>query len=73
MDASILTRIFHVNDLAKASSSISTLEVMVDEDIKAGRAIKNGSHTRNLLKTKRGLEMIRVLFEEIIATKYVFF
>ncbi|XP_020871247.1 accelerated cell death 11 isoform X2 [Arabidopsis lyrata subsp. lyrata] len=54
--------------VAKASSSISTLEVMVDEDIKAGRAKKPGSHTRNLLKTKRGLEMIRVLFEEIIAT-----
>ncbi|EOA12645.1 hypothetical protein CARUB_v10027661mg [Capsella rubella] len=57
-----------VNDLAKASSSISTLQLMVDIDINSGCEMKKDSHTRCLLWTKRVLEMVRVLFEEIIAT-----
>ncbi|KAF2536665.1 hypothetical protein F2Q68_00020160 [Brassica cretica] len=61
--------IFQVKDLADASSSISTLQVMVDEDIEAGQAKKAFSHTRKLLRVKRALEMVRALFEEIIATE----
>jgi len=57
-----------VDDLAKVSRSIPNLRIMVDKDIQAGNAKKIGSHTRNLLRIKRSLEMIRVLFEEIIAT-----
>ncbi|CAH8278068.1 unnamed protein product [Arabidopsis lyrata] len=58
-----------VNDLAKASPSTLTLEAMVDRDIEAKRVRKVGSHTRNLLRVKRGLEMIRVLCEETLATE----
>ncbi|VVB08160.1 unnamed protein product [Arabis nemorensis] len=58
-----------VNDLAKASNSISTLEVMVDKDIEANCVKHVGSHTRNLLRIKRGLEMIKCLGEELIATE----
>ncbi|KAG7536179.1 Glycolipid transfer protein superfamily [Arabidopsis suecica] len=58
-----------VNDLAKASPSTLTLEAMVDRDIEAKRVRKVGSHTRKLLRVKRGLEMIRVLCEETLATE----
>ena len=60
-----------VDDIAEASKSISTLQIMVDRDIDANCVRKAGSHTRNLLRVKRGLDMVRVLFERIIATEYV--
>ncbi|CAN8287518.1 unnamed protein product [Cochlearia groenlandica] len=58
-----------VDDLARASSSVSTLLVMVDKDVDANCVKKAGSHTRNLLRVKRGLDMVRVLFEQIIASE----
>ncbi|CAH2046200.1 unnamed protein product [Thlaspi arvense] len=58
-----------VNDLAEVSSSVSTIEEMVDKDIEANCVRKVGSHTRNLLRVKRGLEMIRVLCEELLDTE----
>ncbi|KAJ8437612.1 hypothetical protein Cgig2_005363 [Carnegiea gigantea] len=59
-----------VADLAEASKSITTLPVLLDEDIRANTVMKAGSHTRNLLRVKRGLDMVKVLFEQIIATEY---
>lgn len=44
----------------------------MDGDIETNCVRKGGSHTRNLLRVKRGLDMVRVLFEQIIATEYVF-
>ncbi|KAG5622081.1 hypothetical protein H5410_007299 [Solanum commersonii] len=58
-----------VGDLAEASKSITTLHTMMDQDIQANCVRKAGSHTRNLLKVKRGLDMVKVLFEEIIAAE----
>ncbi|XP_059668456.1 accelerated cell death 11 [Cornus florida] len=58
-----------VDDLAEASKSIVTLQKLVDRDIEENCARKSGSHTRNLLRVKRGLDMVRVLFERIIATE----
>ncbi|XP_021766760.1 accelerated cell death 11-like [Chenopodium quinoa] len=58
-----------VNDLVEASNSITTLQVLIDQDIQAKTVRKQGSHTRNLLKVKRGLDMVKVLFEQIIATE----
>ncbi|CAK9142869.1 unnamed protein product [Ilex paraguariensis] len=60
-----------VDDLMEASKSIGTLRVMVDKDVEANCVRKAGSHTRNLLRVKRGLDMVRVLFEQIIALEYV--
>ncbi|KAJ0017117.1 hypothetical protein Pint_11120 [Pistacia integerrima] len=57
-----------VDDLAVASKSIMTLQALLDHDIKGNCVRKAGSHTRNLLRVKRGLDMVRVLFEQIIAT-----
>lgn len=44
---------------------------MIERDIEANRVREAGSHTRNLLKVKRGLDMVRVLFEQILITEYV--
>ncbi|KAI4306341.1 hypothetical protein L6164_029628 [Bauhinia variegata] len=57
-----------VHDLAEASKSIQTLESLIDLDVQANTVRKAGSHTRNLLRVKRGLDMVRVLFEQIIVT-----
>ncbi|CAN6689432.1 unnamed protein product [Malus baccata var. baccata] len=58
-----------VHDLSEASDSISTLQVLLDRDIEAGCVRTAGSHSRNLLRVKRGIDMVRVLFEQIIVTK----
>ncbi|KAK2644777.1 hypothetical protein Ddye_019972 [Dipteronia dyeriana] len=58
-----------VHDLAEASKSIGTLQIMLDRDIEENRVRKAGSHTRNLLRVKRGLDMVKVLFEQIIAAE----
>ncbi|KAL8103303.1 accelerated cell death 11 [Apium graveolens] len=58
-----------VDDLVEASKSISTLQAMMDDDIRSDFVRKGGSHTRNLLRVKRGLDMVRVLFEQIIVTE----
>lgn len=50
-----------------------TLQALIDQDIQAKTVRKQGSHTRNLLRVKRGLDMVKVLFEKIIATEYVSF
>lgn len=62
---------FKVNDLSEASKSIYMLPVMMDDDIKADCVRKAGSHTRNLLRVKRGIDMVKVLFEHIISSQYV--
>lgn len=58
-----------VDDLAEASKSILTLQSVIDRDIEGNCVKKAGSHTRNLLKVKRGLDMVRVLFEQILAAE----
>ncbi|KAK8702568.1 hypothetical protein V6N13_020918 [Hibiscus sabdariffa] len=49
-----------VDDLAEASKSIVTLNAILDRDIEGNCVRKAGSHTRNLLRVKRGLDMVRV-------------
>ncbi|XVE94226.1 hypothetical protein REPUB_Repub01dG0263500 [Reevesia pubescens] len=58
-----------VDDLVEVSKSIATLSAMVDRDIEGNCVRKAGSHTRNLLRVKRGLDMVRVLFEQILVTE----
>ncbi|KAF5752704.1 Glycolipid transfer domain-containing protein 1 [Tripterygium wilfordii] len=58
-----------VDDIGRASNSILTLTAMLDKDIKENTVRKAGSHSRNLLRVKRGLDMVRVLFERILATE----
>ncbi|KAL8171727.1 hypothetical protein V2J09_023531 [Rumex salicifolius] len=58
-----------VEDIAQASKTISTLPALLDRDVQAATVRKAGSHTRNLLRVKRGLDMVKVLFEEILSTE----
>ncbi|KAL2932233.1 Accelerated cell death 11 [Bienertia sinuspersici] len=58
-----------VKDLSETSDSILTLQALIDQDIQNNTVRKQGSHTRNLLRVKRGLDMVKVLFEQIIATE----
>ncbi|KAB1200985.1 hypothetical protein CJ030_MR0G005443 [Morella rubra] len=57
-----------VNDLVKASKSIGTLQALVDGEIEANTARKDTSNTRNLLRVKRGLEVVRAMCEQTLAT-----
>lgn len=60
-----------MRDLSEASKSITTLKAMLDRDVEAN--VRNaGSHMRNLLRVKRGIDMVRLLFEKIVVTEYVF-
>ncbi|KAF5195923.1 Accelerated cell death [Thalictrum thalictroides] len=56
-----------VEDLCEASKSIVSLQIMLDRDIQQNSVKRAGSHSRNLLRVKRGLDMVRVLFEQILA------
>lgn len=62
-----------MDDLAEASKSITTLHKMMDQDIQANCVRTAGSHTRNLLRVKRGLDMVKVLFEQILAAEYAYY
>jgi hypothetical protein len=58
-----------VDDLLEASKSISTLPSMVELDIQQDTVRVAGSHTRNLLRVKRGIDMVKVLFEQMLVTE----
>ncbi|KAM7271354.1 hypothetical protein ACFE04_030568 [Oxalis oulophora] len=58
-----------VHDLAGVSGQILTLNAILDKDVEKKTVKVAGSHTRNLLRVKRGIDMVRVLFEQIIATQ----
>ncbi|XP_071722242.1 accelerated cell death 11-like [Rutidosis leptorrhynchoides] len=58
-----------VRDLAEVSQQIGTLNAILDGDVKTKTVRIAGSHTRNLLRVKRGVDMVRVLFEQILATE----
>ncbi|XP_057429519.1 accelerated cell death 11-like [Lotus japonicus] len=58
-----------VNDIAEASKSFLTLPSMVDQDVQTNSVRTQGSHSRNLLKIKRGLDFLRVLMEQVLLTE----
>ncbi|XP_030522038.1 accelerated cell death 11 [Rhodamnia argentea] len=58
-----------VHDLANASKSMMTLQGLLDHDMEMNCVRKAGSHSRNLLRVKRGLDMVRVLFEQILVSE----
>lgn len=60
-----------VNDLVEASKSVSVIPVMMEDEVKSDCVRKAGSHTRNLLIVKRGIDMLKVMFEHIVASEYV--
>ena len=59
-----------IQSLTEASSSSATLMALVDSDFKSG-SVRGGSYSNNLLLVKRGLDMVKVLFERLLVTRYV--
>ncbi|WCJ24207.1 Tubulin gamma chain [Euphorbia peplus] len=49
-----------VRDLSNASNSIGSLQGLLGKDMKDNCVRKSGSHSRNLLRVKRGLHMVKV-------------
>lgn len=60
-----------VKDLRKASETFGTLPQIVENDVKNGTVRKPGSHTRNLLRVKRGLELNKTLFQTLLSERSV--
>ncbi|KAF2317879.1 hypothetical protein GH714_041199 [Hevea brasiliensis] len=58
-----------VRDLADVWKSVVTLEALLERDIEQNNVRNAGSHSRNLLRVKRGLDMVKVLFEQILVTE----
>ncbi|KAH9313539.1 hypothetical protein KI387_022166, partial [Taxus chinensis] len=58
-----------VQDLMDASQSFRTLQDLLDHDVKRKCARKAGSHSRNLLRLKQGIEFVKVFFEQILSTE----
>ncbi|XP_068655219.1 accelerated cell death 11-like [Aristolochia californica] len=58
-----------VNDLLEASKSIGSLQAMLDHDVEQNRVRIASSHSRNLLRVKRGIDMVKVLFEKILVSE----
>jgi len=56
-----------IQSLTEASSSSATLQTLVEFDIQSG-SVRGGSYSYNLLIVKRGLDMVKVLFEGLLVT-----
>lgn len=57
-----------VSDLKEASERYVTLSSIVDYDVKRNTIKSPGSHTRNLRRVRQGLDLIRELFRNFLAT-----
>lgn len=55
-----------VQDLRAAAHVFPTLPAMVEADVARGSVRTPNSHTRNLLRVKRGLECMRLLFQHLL-------
>jgi hypothetical protein len=58
-----------VQDLSKAADEFESLPAMIDYDIRNNSVRDGGSHTRNLLRVLRGVDMVRLLFQQILITE----
>lgn len=54
-----------------ASKRHKTLQSVLDLDVANGTVRTAGSHSRNLRRVRQGLDLIRALFEQFLATEYV--
>ena len=60
-----------IQSLIEASNSFATLQALVEFHIRSGSA-GGGSYSHNFLLVKRGLDMVKVLFERLLVTGYSF-
>ena len=55
----------------EASRYVSTLDAMIDREIGLNCAKSSNSNSRNLVRVKRSIDMLKVIFEQILAKRYV--
>ena len=55
----------------EASRYVSTLDAMIDSEIGLNCAKSSNSNSRNLVRVKRSIDMLKVIFEQILARRYV--
>ncbi|KAF7131583.1 hypothetical protein RHSIM_Rhsim09G0133000 [Rhododendron simsii] len=58
-----------VDRLTKASESIDTIEALIDLDIARNAGKGSGSNSRNLIRANRSVDLVRILFEQILAQR----
>jgi hypothetical protein len=58
-----------VEDLLTCAEELPTLPSILDNDIKSGTVRNPGSHTRNLLRVVRGINMVKLLFEYLLSSE----
>ncbi|KAI3845903.1 hypothetical protein MKX03_007458 [Papaver bracteatum] len=59
-----------VDDINRASELFRTLTSMVEADNEQNEFWSANSHSRNLLRLKRIIEMVKILFEQIVASNF---
>ncbi|KAK6921756.1 Glycolipid transfer protein domain [Dillenia turbinata] len=57
-----------VQDLMEASRIYDTLHDILDLDLQNDTVKTHGSHSRNLRRVRQGLDLVRALFEQFLAT-----
>ena len=55
----------------KASKYVSTLDAMIDREIGLNCAKNSNSNSRSLVRVERSIDMLKVIFEQILAKRYV--
>ncbi|XP_034700250.1 accelerated cell death 11-like [Vitis riparia] len=58
-----------VDNLMEASMYVSTLDAMIDREIGLNCAKSSNSNSRNLVRVKRSIDMLKVIFEQILAKR----
>ncbi|KAG5532859.1 hypothetical protein RHGRI_027221 [Rhododendron griersonianum] len=58
-----------VDALTTASKSIDTIEALIDLDIAHNTGKNSSSNSRNLIRTNRTVDLLRIMFEQILAQR----
>ncbi|XP_034700588.1 accelerated cell death 11-like [Vitis riparia] len=58
-----------VDNVMEASRYVNTLDAMIDREIGLNCAKTSKSHSRNLVRVKRSIDMLKVIFEQILARR----
>ncbi|XP_075672896.1 accelerated cell death 11-like [Castanea sativa] len=57
-----------VNDLEEASKTYDTVQALLEAETENGSAKNTGSHSRNLVRLKRVIDLVRVMLEQVLAS-----
>ncbi|KAF7132463.1 hypothetical protein RHSIM_Rhsim09G0133100 [Rhododendron simsii] len=58
-----------VDGLTKASESIDTIEALIHLDIPRNAGRDSNSNSRNLIRANRSVDLVRIMFEQILAQR----